>query len=437
MKYPSCCGLVVLVVLACVPVLHAQAPAPAPPPALPQATAQHEANFDAERKQANDLFVARKIVESLPLYEDLCRQDPTIAVFAERQGFGLLSKASIMPDGPDKLAVSEKGMAEIRRAQSLGDHSGLVQTILSDATKTPLGATLSGVSLTVGYTHKATPEALAKMREGEIAFQNRDFKTAAALYQEAAALDPAWYEPPVCAGDIYFRTKDLHNAAIWFQKAIDIDPDRDTAYRYWGDALYRAGDAAGAKLKLEQAVVAEPYARPAWIALQQWAAATHTAIIRLQITRPAFVTADGKLQVDPALNVDTGDGHASWAVYQKARIAYHAGAQRQMTVATDINGHLTPGGDRPTLAEEADCINQMLADVQRKLDSGTLTQEKLEPSLKNLLALKKDGMIECWILLSTFDAIHYDYPEYRKQHRDLLVAYLDRYVVPANSSVSQ
>jgi tetratricopeptide (TPR) repeat protein len=424
-------------VLAGVPVLRAQAPAPAQPPALPQVTSQHEANFDAERKQANDLFVAGKIAESLPLYEDLCRQDPTVVVFAERHGFGLLSKAGTMPDGPDKKVVYEKGMAEIRRAQSLGDHSGVVQTILSSATKTPMGATLSGVSLTVGYTHKATPEALAKMREGEIAFQNRDFNKAAALYQEAATLDPAWYEPPVCAGDMYFRTKYLYNAAIWFQKAIDIDPDRDTAYRYWGDTLYRAGDAAKAKLKFEQAVVAEPYARPAWIALQQWATATHTAMIRLQITRPAFVTADGKLQVDPALNVDAGDGHASWAVYQKARIAYHAGAQRQMTVATDINGHLTPGGDRPTLAEEADCINQMLADVQLKLDSGTLTREKLEPSLKNLLALQKDGMIECWILLSAFDAIHYDYPEYRKQHRDLLVAYLDRYVVPTNSFVSQ
>jgi tetratricopeptide (TPR) repeat protein len=36
-------------------------------------TPQHEANFDAERKQANDLFLAGEILKSLPLYEDLCR----------------------------------------------------------------------------------------------------------------------------------------------------------------------------------------------------------------------------------------------------------------------------------------------------------------------------------------------------------------------------
>ena len=46
----------------------------------------------------------------------------------------------------------------------------------------------------------------------------------------------------------------------------------------------------------------------------------------------------------------------------------------------------------------------MLADVQKKLDAGTVTPEKLEPSLKNLITLEKDGMIDCWILLSASDA---------------------------------
>ena len=39
-------------------------------------------------------------------------------------------------------------------------------------------------------------------------------------------------------------------------------------------------------------------------------------------------------------------------------------------------------------------------------------------------------MLECWIVLNGADAgIRYDYPAYRKEHRDLLVAYLDRYVL--------
>jgi tetratricopeptide (TPR) repeat protein len=421
--------LVVIFVLAGFPMLRAQIPAPSQP------KVQHEANFDAERKQANDLYLVGKHLESLPLYEDLCRQDPTIAVFAERHGAGLIAKAGTMTDGPAKNAVSEQALAEFRRAVSLGDNSGYVQAILSGAKKTLLGATLSGISLSPGWSYNGTPEAQAKLKEGELAFAQRDYTTAATLYQDAAALDPAWYTPCLFAGDMYFRLKGLANAGIWFQKAIDIDPDRETAYRFWGDALYHSGESIGAKLKYEQAVVAQPYDKPGWLALQHWATATHTAASQPQITRPSFVTADGKLQVDPALNVETGDGHASWLVYQKARLAQETPPRTKFTVLTDAKGNLTPIGDRHTLAEEAACIEAMLADVQRKLDAGTVTQDKLEPSLKNLLALKKDGMIECWILLTGYDPLlRYDYPNYRKQHRDLLVAYLDRYVVSTNSS---
>ena len=50
---------------------------------------RHEANLDAERKEANRLYLNDDKLKALPLYEDLCRQDPTIAVFAERHGSGL------------------------------------------------------------------------------------------------------------------------------------------------------------------------------------------------------------------------------------------------------------------------------------------------------------------------------------------------------------
>jgi tetratricopeptide (TPR) repeat protein len=226
--------------------------------------------------------------------------------------------------------------------------------------------------------------------------------------------------------------KDATNAGIWFQRAIDIDPDRDTAYRYWGDAIYKSGDSAGAKMKYEQAVVAEPYAKPAWIALQQWATVTKTPVSRPEITRPEFTTPDGKLQVDPALTTETGDGHASWLVYQNARVAHGARTLKQPIAggAYDANGQLTPKGYRHSLAEETECLTAMLASVQEKLNRGIVTPEKLEPSLKLLLQLQKDGMLECWILFGGSDGgIRYDYPGYRKEHRELLVAYVDRYIL--------
>jgi tetratricopeptide (TPR) repeat protein len=401
----------------------------------------HEANFDAERKQANDLFLAGKILESLPLYEDLCRQDPSIAVFAERHGTGLLQKAGTLGDTPEAKALSEQATAELRRAQSLGDNSPYLQTVLALPAKTPIGAIISGVPLTPGWIHKGTPEAQAKFKEAEIAFSKQDYKTAVGLYEDAAALDPAWYDASLFAGDMYFRMNDWGNAAIWFQKAIDIDPERDTAYRYWGDALYRSGNAAEARLKYEQAVVAQPYDKAPWLALQQWATVTRTPMRVPQIRLPDFTTTpDGKLKIDAALTVETGDGHASWLVYQEARVAHGARVLGQWIVpgATDVNGHIHPTGYRHTLAEEAECINLMLADVQKKLDAGTVMPEKLEPSLKNLIALKKDGMIECWILLNAADAgIRYDYPDYRTQHRELLAAYVDHYILAPTSTATR
>jgi tetratricopeptide (TPR) repeat protein len=383
-------------------------------------------------RQANDLFAAGKTLEALPLYEDLCRQEQNSAVFAERHAAGLFAKSGTMPDGPDQKAVKEQGMAELRRAQSLGDNSPYLQTLLSIAKRSPLDALLTGAPLTGGYTYKGTPEAQAILKEGEAAFVNHEIEKALKLYQNAAEVDPKWYTPRLYAGDMCYRMKDATNAGIWFQRAIDIDPDRDTAYRYWGDAIYKSGDSVGARVKYEQAVVAEPYAEPAWIALQQWAKITKTPVSRPEITRPEFETPDGKLQVDPALTTETGDGHASWLVYQNARVAHGARTLKQPIGpgAYDANGQLTPKGYRHSLAEETECLIAMLANVREKLSSGAVKAEKLEPSIKLLLQLQKDGMLECWILLGGADGgIRYDYPGYRRQHRELLVAYVDRYIL--------
>jgi tetratricopeptide (TPR) repeat protein len=419
------CSSVAILSIAFATVLSAQTTPP------PQPAVQHEANFEAERKQASALFLAGKTLEALPLYEDLCRQDQTIVVFAERHGAGLLAKKNTVPDGPARKAIDDQAFAEFRRAQSLGDNSPYLQTILAVKEKS-LPTALTGVPLTIGYTYPGAPEARAKLNEAEVAFSNHDIEKALKLYQDAAEIDPTWYSPRVFAGDMYYRMKDWTNAGIWFQKAINIDADRDTAYRYWGDALMGAHDAVNAKVKFEQAVVAEPYSKLGWIALRNWATTTKTPTTDLQITRPDFTTPDGKLQVDPALTSETGDGHASWLVYQNARVAHGARTLVQTVVpgASDAAGQILPNGYRHSLAEETECLTAMLADVQQKLKSGIVTQEKLEPSLKALLQLQNGGMLESWILLSAYDAgIRYDYPAYRKQHRDLLLAYIDRYIL--------
>ena len=421
MRHPS--GLFALIALTLLPSLHAQAPAPTP---------HHEANFDQERAQANALFLAGKKLEALPLYEDLCRQDPTIAVFAERHAQGLFTKEDTVAAGPARQQLHTQGVAELLRAQKLGDNSPLVQNLLAAEAKTPIGAILTGVPLTVGYSYPGKPDAQEAMKDGQAKFAAKDFDGALTAYKRAAEIDPAWYSAFLFVGDTYFASGKFSDAGPWFEKAIAIDPDRDTAYRYWGDAAFKGGDPAKARILYQQAVVAEPYSRPGWNAIQQWVNVTRTQVTAFKILRPGYTTDHGKLVPDPTLATETGDGRASWLVYENARIA-HGGltpSQNIVAGATMQDGSFKESGYRHTLAEEADSLNLMLADVQAKLEAGTVTREKLDPSIKNLLLLQKDGMLDPWILLNGYDAgIRYDYTTYRKAHRDLLVAYVGKYVL--------
>jgi tetratricopeptide (TPR) repeat protein len=293
----------------------------------PSAAAQvhREANFDAERAQANQLYLAGKALEALPLYEDLCRQDSTIAVFAERHGAGLFAKAGTVSDPAQHNALMTEGMKELQRAQSLGDNSPYVETAVSSIAKTPMGMTIGGpmgvLPLTVGYTYNGSAKAQPLFQQAEAAFNHKDLPTALKSYLAAAAADPAWYSPALYAGDMYYRLQDYPNAYLWYAKAIAIDPDRETAYRYWADALVKAGDMAGARLKAEQAYVAEPYTKSTWAALQQWTTLAHLLLTPPRVGRPQFTMKDGQFTETP-LTVENGSGISSWLVYRESRLAH-------------------------------------------------------------------------------------------------------------------
>ena len=402
------------------------------PQTQPPATPHHDANFEDERKQANELFLATKPLEALPLYEDLCRQDPTIAVFAERHGAGLLAKEPTISDPKARMQTHLQAMQEIKRAQSLGDNTPYVRAVLSADAKTPLGAIMSGIPLTVGYTYRGKPEAQAPFREAEAAFARSDWAAASKLYIQAANLDPAWYSAALFAGDSFFRMKDLPNANIWFAKAVAIDPDRETAYRYWGDAIFQGGDHDTAREKFVQAVVAEPFSNSSLAELGQWAQRTGHQVVRPAITRPEFTTSDGALKIDPALAASTQDGRSSWIIYQQYRVAHGAGTLNQIIVAggSDINGVLTPTGYRHTVAEEHAALRAMLADIDDKLKAGTLVEASLDPSIRNIRNLEKANVLGAWVAINAADAgIRSDYSNYRSNHRKHLADYVNGYLI--------
>ncbi|MGD0680998.1 MAG: hypothetical protein ABR990_03015 [Terracidiphilus sp.] len=398
----------------------------------PAVVPHHEPNFDLERKQADELFLATKPLEALPLYEDLCRQDPTIAVFAERYGAGLLAKEVTIADLQERLKVHQQAISEIKRAQSLGDNSAYVRAILTADAKTLLGAILSGIPLSVGYTYRGKPEAQTVFQEGEAAFGRSEWAVALQLYIKAAGLDPEWYTPALCAGDTYFRMKDVTNAGIWFAKAIAIDPDRETAYRYWGDALFHAGDRDGAREKFVEAVVAEPYGNPPIAELGQWAKLTGHQLVKPAITRPEFTTPEGALRIDPELAASTQDGRSSWIVYQQYRVAHGARTLNQFMVdgGWDANAVVTPNGYRHTIAEEHAALRALIADIDSKLSDGTLIEANLDPSIRNIRNLEKANVLGAWVAINAADAgIRSDYPDYRTHHRKHLLEYVNGYLI--------
>ena len=398
----------------------------------PASTPHHEDNFESERKQADELFLAQKPLEALPLYEDLCRQDPTVAVFAERHAAGLLAKEATLSDPADRSKVHLQAVQEIKRAQALGDNSAYIRAALNADTKTYAGAVLAGIPLTVGYTYQGKPEAQAVFREAEAAFGRSDWAAAAKLYSQASTLDPNWYDPALYAGDCFFRMKDASQAGVWFAKAIVIDADRETAYRYWGDTLFQAGDPMGAREKLVEAVVAEPYGSPPFSELGQWAKRTGHQLVKPAITRPEFTTPDGALRIDAELAASKQDGRSSWIVYQQYRVAHGARTLNQVIVAggSDMNAVVTPSGYRHTIAEEHAALRAMLADIDAKLQSGTLIETNLDPSIRNVRNIEKANFLGAWIAINAADAgIRSDYSTYRAQHRQHLIDYVNTYLI--------
>ncbi len=370
-----------------------------------------DAEVQKEDQQAEALYQQQNFLGALPLFEDLHQQRPETNVFRERLAMSLLAKAST--EAPSDAALTrERAKKLLLEAKAAGDNSDLLQ-ILLEKLSTPLIASTGG---------QKSPGA-ESMLKGEKAFSNGDLKKALAFYKEAAEADPKLYEAPLFAGDTEYKRKNYDEAGTWFAKAIAINPDRETAYRYWGDTLTHKGEQKGARSKFVDAVIAEPYTKAPWVGLKQWADASHARLASPPITLPKQAVPDEKGNVNVAIDPSSTGSPAlgAWLIYS---------TQPMMWRSTEFKKHY-PNETvyRHSLAEEAESLRSVIAVVKEQ----KIPEDKLDPTLKSLIALDRDGMLECWILLNGADlGITQDYAAYRATHRELLHAYIDKYVVHFN-----
>src|SRR5215469_10255829 len=115
------------------------------------------------------------------------------------------------------------------------------------------------------------PDVDQAMKAEEANRAKGDLDKAREGYLHVLELDPKNYDATVYVGDVYFSEQAYNSAGEWFAKAIQLDPDKETAYRFWADALAAAGKNDAARENYIKAVIAQPYTRPPWTALRQWA----------------------------------------------------------------------------------------------------------------------------------------------------------------------
>jgi len=119
-------------------------------------------------------------------------------------------------------------------------------------------------------------------------------------------------------------------------------------------------------------------------------------------------------------------------LYQQYRAAHGAGSLNQFIVAggSDKNAVVTASGYEHTIAEEHGALRALLADIDARLKAGSLVEENLDSSIRNIRNLEKANMLGAWIAINAADAgIRQDYPAYRAHHRAHLVEYVNEYLI--------
>jgi tetratricopeptide (TPR) repeat protein len=394
------------------------------------ALAQEDANYQAERERAMQLFNKSDFISALPILEKLANAKPTDAGVFEALGFSLTASTASIKDASERAKVRARARAALLHAQELGDNSNLLQITLENLS--------AGDMNSVPFS--ALKEADAAMREGEESFTHGELDKALAAYERALKFDPKLYYAALFAGDVQFKKgytatdpveKDrlLKQAGEWFARAIAINENIETAHRYWGDALMAQGQMAEARAKFIEAIIAEPGNRRGYDGLSQWAERTRTTMAHPKIEQPASKvgtsTDNGQTTItldQKAMDPNSPDYY--WTFYDLTRAAWvKANFAKEFPNEKEY---------RHSLREEAAALSMVAEIAQRDLKSGKI--KSLSPSLTALIKLYQAGMLEPYIFFTRVDrGIARDYGDYRQANRDKLRRYWAEFVIASNN----
>ena len=368
-----------------------------------------DAELDAEAKQADALYQQQRSLEALPLYEELHAQRPSKTYYTVHLAISYIAKGGAATSPEAKKAAQDRARQLLEEAKAAGDNSDLTQVLISQLDEASARPKAQGPPIAGKET----------LDQAEILFNKGDLKGAMAMYEKAYQENSQYYSIPLFAGDAEYKMDHYEEAGVWFQRAIAIAPDRETAHRYWADCLSKAGKTAEAHKQFVEAFVAEPYAKAPRLVLKTWAKSHALQYVAPPIVIPiqAVTNKDGgtNINMDPARMAD--QNYMAWIGYPMQTVAW-----RKDKFAAAYPAEKTY---RHSLAEEAEGLRTFLTIVRA---NKKLPPEQYDATTRSLMALEKDGMLECWILVDNPDqGIAQDYAGYRATHRELLKAYVEKY----------
>ncbi len=388
-------------------------------PAQPQTPAKTDAELDDQAKHANELFLQGQPLATLPLYEELHAQRPASLVYTERLAAAYIAKSGADSSPQDALADRNTAHLLFKEAQSKGDNSDYLQIMME---KLNHADTAPSATTPISPDDPRAPGGA--FVQAEQLFNKGDLKGAVSLYEQSWQKFPTFYPAPLYAGDSEYKLGHYDQAGVWFARAIAINNDAETAHRYWADCLLKAGKPELAREQYILAFIADPYQKGPRLQLRTFASMNHLAYFPPPITLPAPPTTtigkDGKSNTNITINFDPGKKDdpiaPSWLMYSMNSALWQGEKFKKQFPNEKTYRH--------SLAEEVDSIHLFLVGLRER----KVKESQYDPTTRSLIALEKDNMIECWILLDAPDnGTAQDYVAYRAAHRDLLRAYIEKY----------
>lgn len=369
-----------------------------------------DAQLDDEAKEADALYQQQRSLEALPLYEELRALRPTRTFYTVRLAVAYIAKAGASATPEARAAADQHALQLLGEAKAAGDNSDLTQVLTSQLQQAAANASIP---------RGPVPAGKATLDEAEIQFSKGDLKAAMALYEKAWQENPQLYQIPLFAGDAQFKLNHYDEAGVWFQRAIAIAPDRETAHRYYADDLSKAGKVEEAHKQFVEAFVAEPYAKAPRLVLKTWAGSHSLRYLPPPIVIPINAT-QGKdggttINMDPTRMAD--QNYMAWIGYPMQTTIWKKDKFARTYPSEKVYRH--------SLAEELEGLQTFFTIVRA---NRKLPPAQYDATTRTLMALDKDGMLECWILLDNPDqGVAQDFAGYRAAHRDLLQAYVEKY----------